>query len=1021
MSRLDIRTLGPLSVRRDGHDIDLGSRKQRALLTLLLIHRRKTVSMGRIVTALWGDDAPPARRRDVWVYVSRLRSVLNHDPDLSRSPVLSQGGGYLLDVGDEQIDATRFEGLAAEGRRLLDGDPAAASLVLGEALAMWSGPAYGEFALEDFAAAEVARLEEARLAALEMRVEADLAWRNNGSLVSEIEGLATAHPTRGRFTASLMLALYRSGRQADALQAYRRFATRLADELGLDPPDEVRLLEEQILLDDPALKPPLLRARLPLPVSAFFGRDAEVAQLSDLLAKHRLVTLTGVGGVGKTALAMEVGRRLSLKYEDAASIDLTRAELSGNILGLVAEALGVRTESPEVFGALVTRLGERRVLLVFDNCEPVVAEAAQVILRLLENAPGLRVLATSRIVLGVSGEQVVSLLPLDTAPDGDAEQLLADRVAALGSPASDSVDSEQLRELCVKTVGLPLAIELAAAQLRTWSANDVIKALDDPLGILAAPGRAGHEHHRELRANIAWSERLLPAPAAVLLRRLSVFRSSFTFDAAASVAGFTPLENHVIREELPRLVESSLVGVQPTEPTRYRLLEPVRQYAELRLRNYDESAKLAERHARHYISYFCEIARSIDYGIDAGVLERTLPDDDNLRRALRWAIDNGDETSAQRAAAAAIPFWRVAGNVSEALTWIDAVLEMESRANYERAELLFRALPFYMAVRGAAESHSHIAELTAISKKLDNQVVSAWATLRAADSKAAAGECDIALKAYADAVEAFQRIASPDVAYALHGLGWHQHWCGRLAEAQSTATEIVELAQGSGWPDIEGVGLTLSSWIALENGDFVHAEDQATAAGDIQRRIGQHRAAAIAMYTLAISSFMKRDASEALRRINVALPAVEETGHANFAVNALLLRADIQLALGAQATAMRDVTCAFENAENLDDPSVMTALIAASARATAPTSPDLAATLFGARDALADGKGFTVSYERAIQGSSTTDAQQNAQDVLGASAFTEAWDRGTAMDLESAVALARSALDSALEVTLTND
>lgn len=250
MNRLDIRTLGSIEARLDGQTLDLGTRKQRALFTLLVANRRQPVSTDRIIAALWGPTAEEKRREDVWVYVSRLRKGLLAAGDVAQRNDV----GYLLDIDDEAIDAVRFESLVGEGRELLDTDPRAASRTLGEALAAWSGDAFGEFADEDFVAAEATRLEESRLAAIEMKLEADLAWCDPGSMIPEIAGLVAEHPLRSRLVAGLMVALYRDDRQADALLAYRGFAGRLA-EMGLQPPAHLRALEEQILVDDPILGP----------------------------------------------------------------------------------------------------------------------------------------------------------------------------------------------------------------------------------------------------------------------------------------------------------------------------------------------------------------------------------------------------------------------------------------------------------------------------------------------------------------------------------------------------------------------------------------------------------------------------------------------------------------------------------------------------------------------------------------------------------------------------------------------
>ncbi len=252
---MEFSVLGPLEVRRDGSNVPLGSFKQRSLLALLLIHANQVVSTDRIIDELWGDDPATGHQNSLWVHISHLRTALEPDRE-KRSEgtvLLTRAPGYQLQVGPAELDAWKFEQLMAEGRGLLESDPGTASLVIGEALALWHGRPYADVTYESFAQAEIGRLDELRLESVELRLDADLRRGLAPELIGELEALARQYPTRERFTEQLMVALYRSGRQADALRAFGRLRTRLGEDLGIEPSASTRALEERIVVGDPSL------------------------------------------------------------------------------------------------------------------------------------------------------------------------------------------------------------------------------------------------------------------------------------------------------------------------------------------------------------------------------------------------------------------------------------------------------------------------------------------------------------------------------------------------------------------------------------------------------------------------------------------------------------------------------------------------------------------------------------------------------------------------------------------------
>ena len=403
---LELRILGPLEADRDGSPLRLGGRKQRALLALLVLEPGEAVSPDRLIEALWSeqDDGAPSRLQ---VYVSQLRKVLG-----DAGAIEMRQGGYALAVEPGGVDATVFERLASEGRdALAAGEPALAASTLREALALWRGPALGDLGYESFAQEAVARLEELRLGAVEDRVDAELALGGHRELLPELEQLVAEQPLRERLRGALMLALYRSGRQADALEAYLAAYRTLVDELGAEPGPELRDLHAGMLRQDEELsvEPPELRARrhLPAPSADLVERRAELDELVALLRRDgvRLVTLTGPAGAGKTQLALRAAGELADRFEHGVwFVGLAEEDDPGRVPEAVAAALGVEAES------LALHLRERRLLLLLDGFDHV-DEAAPVVSGLLAGAAALKVLVTSQRPLRLYGEHEYAVTP----------------------------------------------------------------------------------------------------------------------------------------------------------------------------------------------------------------------------------------------------------------------------------------------------------------------------------------------------------------------------------------------------------------------------------------------------------------------------------------------------------------------------------------------------------------------------------------------------------------------------------
>ncbi|RFS83199.1 AfsR/SARP family transcriptional regulator [Actinomadura spongiicola] len=641
--------LGPLDVRTvDGAPVKVADRKVRALLADLLAHAGRAVPADRLIDDMWGDDLPADPVATLRARVSQLRRTLDDAEPGARALVEKSPPGYRLNVRPD--DAARFEELLADARAATD--PAVRAALVTDALSLWRGPAYADFADAAFTAPEIARLDELRLAAVETRAEARLELGDHEALTAELRVLVDEHPLRERLRAAYMRALYRAGRPAEALTTYEDLRLRLGEDLGADPGPALTDLHLSILRGTFAVP-----RDLPADVTSLIGRDADAHEVEGLLRGSRLVTLGGPGGVGKTRLALAVARRTRERHPDGVRLvaldeGLEAGASLDDVASFVAGALGVRDDAG-VAGDPAARLGAalrgRRVLLVLDNCEHVVEPVARLVAGLLRDTAEPRVLATSREPLGISGERLWHVPPLKA--DAAAE-LFTERAAV-------TVDSAATRtavaEICARLDGIPLALELAATRVRALGVRELAARLDDRFRLLASGRRDAPARQRTLRAVIDWSWEPLGEPERTVLRRLAVHSGGCTLDAAEQVCGADV-------DVLARLVDRSLVIVG--EGPRYRLLESVAAYGVERLHEAGEYARTRRRHAEYYAA-FAETTDLCGPG-QGEALRRLRAESGNLRTALDHAVRDGAADLALRLVNAMGWAWFLWGRSGEA-------------------------------------------------------------------------------------------------------------------------------------------------------------------------------------------------------------------------------------------------------------------------------------------------------------------------------------------------------------------
>ncbi len=823
LSRMDYRLLGPLEFMDGPEPVTIGGAKSRVLLTRLLIDAGRVVSADSLVEAMWGESPPEKPTGALQVHVSRLRSVVGEGVIVTRPP------GYLIRIDPDELDLEVCERLIEEGRRALREDaPGLAADKLRQADRLYRGRPLEGLADEDFARPVAVRFEELRVGAIEDRVEADLALGRHGELIPELEGLVALHPWRERLWGQLMLALYRAGRQADALRVYRQAAETLGEELGLEPGPELRKLEDDILMQrvelswqppvasgpesdevgfllwevkgvlDPLTTESVRRAiaeavrespgspmkglpgasgyvvfqpeqalalalsvgaiihdaghdalgvaldvgafeerngratglalhqclrllktghagqillgaaatdrlsqflpseaglvdlgphrlpgvtapvavhqlqapgwrtefpplrlsaaaatNLPTQLTTFLGRQLELGQVGTLIEDHRLVTLTGPGGAGKTRLALQAAAdRVGSHPDGVWLVELAALTEPDQVVKAALEAVGgVEQANREMTGVLTERLQDADALLVFDNCEHLIDATADLVAHLLRSCRGVRVLATSRQALGVPGEWVWPVATL-IVPDPDhlrgaeellryeAVQLFVERARALRPGFElDQANASAVARICRRVDGLPLAVELAAARIRSLSPLQIADRLDQAVDLLGGGARTALPRHQTLRATLDWSHELLSDQEQVLYRRIGTFQGGCTLDAVTLVCSDPPLSPEEMIDLLDRLIEKSLLmTIDAVAGTRYFMLETIRDHSCSKLEEAGEGPRLTEAHARYFLDFAQQARMPMRGPHRKEWLDRLEADRSNLRLAVSyWA------------------------------------------------------------------------------------------------------------------------------------------------------------------------------------------------------------------------------------------------------------------------------------------------------------------------------------------------------------------------------------------------
>jgi predicted ATPase/DNA-binding SARP family transcriptional activator/DNA-binding CsgD family transcriptional regulator len=848
-------------------------RKAAALVKLLALAPGHRIHREQAMDLLWSELGLRAASNNLHQALYVTRRTLHPDPAIA-SRYLSLSGEQLALCPEERlwVDVEAFEEAAATAHR--SREPAAYRA----AIELYSGELLPEDRYEQWAELRREELSQLHLALL---IELAGLYEERGEFKPAIEALrktVVQEPTNEEAQAGLMRLYALCGQRQRSLEQYERLREVLQRELGAEPGASVRALKEEIAAGrvpppkkQPSDGPPQEgtsdagKHNLPTPRTSFVGREKEVLEVKRALAMTRLLTLTGAGGSGKTRLAFEVARDLVGSYPDGVWL----VELAGLSEGelvpqTVAGALGLKERPGEpLTNTLKDHLRDKQTLLVLDNCEHLVDAAARLIDELLESCPRLRVLATSREALDVAGE-VRWLVPSLSVPDPrrpptvdelegyESARLFVER--ASNRRPGFALTPENVRavaELCWRLEGIPLAIELAAARVGALSVEQIAERLGDSLNLLTGGGRTVTPRQQTLRGTMDWSYELLGELERTLFRRLSVFAGGWSLEAAEAVASGEGIEKGEVLDLLSELVEKSLVVAEPTPKggVRYRMLEPVRQYAREKLEKGSEAEAVNRRHAEFFLALAEEAEPRWGGPEETAWLDLLEADHDNLRVTLAWTLEHGEAETPLQLAGALWWFWEARGHVSEATKWLEEALAMGGVATTTARARVLMGLGFI---------------------------------LRRSNIERAQACLEVALSLYEELGERRR------VAESLSYLAWVVGYRGDAARSTTLYEESLTAARESGHLRVIPWTLNGLAYSVFEGGDFERAQELWGEALALARKQGSVAGASGVLFNMGYTELVRGDHERAATLLEESLTLSQEVVDKSTVSGALL-------------------------------------------------------------------------------------------------------------------------------------
>jgi predicted ATPase/DNA-binding SARP family transcriptional activator len=1001
---LDIGVLGELTVTRGGRAVAITGPGRRALLGLLAANAGRIISVERIAEGLWGETPPTSAIKVVQTHVSQLRRALEPDRDGDWQVLVTHPSGYRFAPGPDAVDAARFEAAVQAASELPVGESVGP---LRDALSLWRGPPYAGID-RPFVTTEAARLEQLRLSSLIRCLAGELARGRHREVESELRALAAEHPLDEAVAELLMLALYRSGQQAETLRVHSELRHHLAEELGTHPGPAIARLHEQVMRHDPALDLPATDptskstadievvapsiperpdGNLPPARSSFIGRRNEILEVAAMTRDHRLTTLVGAGGAGKTRLALRAAAEVATDFDGAWLVALGTLDDDGHLAGHCLSELGLIDQMDrQPIETLRGWIADRHLLLVLDNCEHLADTVAELVDRLLAACPRLHVLVTSRQPLRCPGEKRWRVPALSVPRTAEVEDVAASESGSLFVARAtdarpdfrlDASTAPAVHRICRRLDGIPLAIELAAVRVATMSATELAAGLDDRFQLLTAGNRTALPRHRTLLATTDWSYDLLSAEQQRLLCRLSTFVADFGADAAAEVCGWTPLEPRSVPGLLADLVDHSLIEAHEVDGhTRFRLLETVREYGRERL------ADDAEETAHRYGQWVARLVESVwanaqlDTSTWYGLLDREFL---HLQGAFAAAMRRRDAETALRIASGSGWALIIIGRFHRLREWLREAVELAREADVDD-QVLAQGLMMGGAVAGI--DHRFEGTLDLLS-------------------------------------EARQRF---DAVGHVEGTLWTGYWraatLGEMGELEASLAEIAHTADQAARHELqiveancraEQAELIVAASLAAGGPDPDALEDAGRALARARRLVevnGMKELAARVGFTEVVLTALGGEPEAALAQAGERLEAWRAFGRGNRLILALVATAKIALLADRTTDARPLATEAVELIGECAWPGPLRGAAQVLVELSEAQDPEAAAMLLGAADARPPTHRWRMFTDLA-------DVRARLEDALGREAFGALYARGQTLDLDEVIALA-SATEAAL-------
>jgi predicted ATPase/DNA-binding SARP family transcriptional activator len=998
VTALDIGVLGELTVARDGCAVAITGPGRRALLGLLAANAGRVVSVEGIVEGLWGETPPTSAVKVVQTHISQLRRALEPDRDGAWQVLVTHPSGYTLASGPETVDAARFEAAVQAASEL---SVAESVDPLRDALALWRGPPYAGID-RPFVTPEAARLEHLRLSCLTRCLAGELARGRHREVESELRALAAEHPLDEAVAELVMLALYRSGQQAEALRVHSDLRRRLAEELGTDPGPAIARLHERMMRHHPALDPAtptaadadaetpsrLKRAvgNLPPPRTSFIGRRSEILAVAAMTRDHRLTTLLGAGGAGKTRLALRAATEVAADFDGVWLVALGTLDDDVHLAGHCLTEVGLIDQMDrEPLKTLHGWIADRHLLLVLDNCEHLADAVAELVDQLLGACPRLHVLATSRQPLRCPGETQWRVPTLSVPSTPEVEDVATSESGSLFVARAtdarpdfqlDAATAPAVQRICRRLDGIPLAIELAAVRMATMSAADLAAGLDDRFQLLTSGNRTALPRHRTLLATTDWSYDLLSAEQQRLLCRLSTFVAGFGTDAAAEICGWEPLEPRSVPGLLADLADHSLTEAHEVDGhTRYRLLETVREYGRERLA--DDVEETAYRYGQ-WVARMVEAVGAnaqLDTPTWYGLLDEEFL---HLQGAFAAAMRRQDAETALRIASGSGWALIIIGRFHRLREWLREALALARETDIDD-----RVLAQGLMMGGAVAGIDHRFE----------------------------GTLDLLS-------EARQRF---DAAGHVEGMLWTGYWqaatLGEMGELEAALPEIAHTADEAASNGLEIVEancraeqaeLIVAAALAAGGPDPDALADSRRALARARRLAetnGMKELSARVGFTEVVLTALGGQPKAALAQAGQRLQVWRAFGRGNRLILALVATAKIALLADRPADARPLVAEAVKLIGEAAWPGPLRGAAQVLAELSETHDSEAAATLLGAADARPPTHRWRMYTE-------LTGVRTRLEDALGREAFAVLHAKGRTLDLDEIVALA-----SAIEAT----